>query len=322
MKIIKFSLFFLSFCICTTWGYVFYDDFSKINKESQPLEFGYNTKTKTLNLYFSPHGQGLGNRLKMLVSYLRFYKPENVNMYWPSRGWVNAKFSDLFVLNLPINIYENNTIISYENKDNKKIHPLFDYIKTWGLLVTKTDFGNNLKPFSIDCKYEKIPQNIKNIYLHYFGNIKPSQYVANRLKHINLPSKFIGVQVRNAPDWEAFYGANEPLQSFFDVMDQYPSDTVFYLSAMSKEIANYFYEKYPKRIIELPDKNYNSMIDAVADMYILGSTDQLLCSFHSSFCEVAWWLGGANASVVVIGSGKNMVSSSKSKNPRKIMEDL
>ena len=47
------------------------------------------------------------------------------------------------------------------------------------------------------------------------------------------------------------------------------------------------------------------MIDAVADMYILGSTDETLCSYMSTFCEVGWWLNGANSKVTVIGNGES-----------------
>ena len=76
------------------------------------------------------------------------------------------------------------------------------------------------------------------------------------------------------------------LETFFEAMNKYPDDTIFYLSAMSKNIADKFYEKYPNRIIELPNKNYNSMIDATADLFILGSTKETLCSYMSTFCEV------------------------------------
>ena len=125
-----------------------------------------------------------------------------------------------------------------------------------------------------------------------------------RLNELNLPEKLVTVQVRSAPDWEKTFGKYD-YNSFFEVMDKYSSDTYFYLSAMSKEVANIFYSRYPNRIIELPNKNYNSMIDATADMFILGSTDNTICSLYSTFCEVGWWLNGAKSKVTVVGSDEH-----------------
>ena len=113
------------------------------------------------------------------------------------------------------------------------------------------------------------------------------------------------MQVRTNKDWEKYFGGTHELDAFFEKMNEYPEDTIFYLSAMNKEVANKFYEKYPNRIIELPNKNYNSMIDATADMFVLGSTKETLCSFESTFCEVGWYLNGAKSKVSVIGDDKN-----------------
>ena len=60
---------------------------------------------------------------------------------------------------------------------------------------------------------------------------------------------------------------------------------------MKPEIAALFHSRYGDRLVELPRKNYSSMIDAVADMYLLGECEELVCSPNSSFSEVAYWWG-------------------------------
>ena len=291
---------FLSCCFC---GFMFYPLNSDIEMNHASLKYGYSAETKTLDLYFNGY-QGLGNRLKYLVSHVRYYKPQNLKIHWPNRGWVKARFSDLFILDLPIKITENNALIEMTKSRTDKANPLFKYVNTWGLIVAKTDYSHGETPKSIDFEYKNISPKLIDIYKQYFTHIHPSAAVKKRISEINLPEDAVCVQVRNAPDWYNYFGKNENLSSFFNIMDTFSKDTVFYLSAMSKDISDEFHKKYPNRIIELPNKNYYSMVDAAADMYILGSTNNLLCSFHSTFCEVAWWLNGAKADVTVVGSAK------------------
>lgn len=263
--------------------------------------FGFDEASSTLNLHFENY-HGIGNRLKKLISYVRYYKPNNINLFWTDRGWVSAKFSDLFYFYYPATIWEYNDPRFIDDK-HPKSNPLFKYVRGWGLLVAKNDFKSS-KPFSIDRQYNNIPEEVIDIYDDYFGMLKPSEKVKNRMNDVKIDENVVCVQVRNHPDYERWFGGNEKLETFFEAMNEYPDDTIFYLSAMSKNIADKFYEKYPNRIIELPNKNYNSMIDATADLFILGSTKETLCSYMSTFCEVGWWLNGGKSKVKVIGNGK------------------
>lgn len=269
---------------------------------SKEQKICFNDQTASLNIRFQANDSGIGNRLKMLISYIRYYSPKTVNLYWPNKGWVTARFSDLFDVRELVNI---NEINNKKKIDKSVIIPcsfvLYPYVESWALLTKESDFKTS-EPSSIDFGYNKIPQELKDIYLPYFKKIKPSPAVAKRIKDVSLPKNVVAVQVRYAPDWEKYYGYNEPVSSYFQAMDRYPSSYIFYLSAMSKNIADKFYERYPGRIIELPNKDYSSMIDAVADMYILGSTDEAIYAYHSTFSEVGWWLGGAKAKVTIVGS--------------------
>ena len=271
------------------------------NECSANTRFGYDKDTSTLSLHFENH-HGIGNRLKKMVSYIRYYKPRNLNLYWTASGWVSAKFLDLFELKISANVSEinNKNLIN----DNKEANPLFKYVRGWGLIVAKNDF-KTVEPFSIDRQYNNIPKEIIDIYVPFFKAIRPSKQVLQRISTVKLNRNIVTVQVRNHHDYKKWFGGNEKLETFFRAMDKYPSNTLFFISAMSKEVASKFYERYPNRVFELPNKNYNSMIDAVADMYILGSTDETLCSYMSTFCEVGWWLNGANSKVTVIGNGES-----------------
>lgn len=253
---------------------------------------------KIVHLQFSK-SSGLGNRLKKIVSYLRYYNPKHLNLYWPAENWVTAGFYDLFnpewetavtEFNLPNMI----TNFSYDE-------PLQPWVNEYSLLVAADDFHTGKHMF-IDTRYNDIPPEIIRIYAPYFQAIKPSAAVKRRIDEVKLPANAVAVQVRNAPDWQHYFQVKEPAAAFFAIMDKYPPDTVFYLSAMSKESAAPFYARYPNRIIELPNKDYHSMTDAAADMFLLGSTKEAVYQYNSTFSEVGWWLGGAKAKVHVVGN--------------------
>lgn len=257
-------------------------------------------KKGTINIKYNK-ASGIGNRLKKLVSYIRYFKPNHINIYWPNSGWVSSSFLELFELDLPIRLNEINSPYLIDNFYDKNV--LYNYIDEYNLIVVKTDFSS-INPFIIDGNFNKIPKEVIDIYTPIFSKIKPSYIVQKRIKEIQLPPNSVAIQIRNADDWKK-EERNENISLFFDKMDKYSSDTVFFLSAMSKDIAKHFYNRYPGRIIELPNKNYSSMIDAVADMYIIGSTNEAIYSYGSTFSEVGWWLGGAKTHVTTIGSSRN-----------------
>lgn len=241
---------------------------------------------------------GLGNRLKKTVSYLRYYQPRHLNLYWPDKGWVSARFSDLFRPAWPVTYTEYNSPVQIE--EFSYTEPLIPYVSEYALLITRDDFADG-KPFRIDTKYNQIPEQIRQIYRPYFAAIKPAPAVQKRIDAVRLPQNAVAVQVRNAPDWAAHGHNNEPAEKFFAAMDKFPPDTVFFLSAMSAETAAPFHKRYAGRIFELPDKDYRSMVDAAADMFLLGRTKAAIYSYGSTFAEVGWWLGGAKSDVVIVG---------------------
>ena len=244
-------------------------------------------------------GAGLGNRLKKLASYIRYYHPQHLNIYWQNKDYVTASFFDLFNLDAPFTVTEYNQWKMIEQFSYPE--PLYPYINDFSLFAAAEEFPDNQHRF-IDHAYNEIPANIKSAYRNIFKMITPSEKVQKRIDEVKLDEHTVAVQVRNNLDWERVFHRNEPEEVFFEIMDKFPADTTFYLSAMSKEAAAPFYARYGSRIRELPDKDYNSMIDAAADMFILGRTKEAVYSLGSSFSEVGWWLGGAKAKVHLAGS--------------------
>lgn len=242
---------------------------------------------------------GLGNRLKKTISYLRYHRPRHLNLYWPAEGWVSARFSDLFRPEWPVSITEYNNPALINNFPYGE--PLADYVSEYALLAARSDFHEE-EPFMIDGQYHRIPESIKQTYIPYFTAIKPSPAVQKRISSIPLPDNVVAVQIRNAPDWEENGGRNEPLETYFAIMDGFPADTVFFLSAMNASVAASFYQRYPGRITELPGKDYGSMVDAAADMFLLGRASRAVYAYGSTFSEVGWWLGGAKTDVIIAGS--------------------
>lgn len=245
------------------------------------------------------YGAGLGNRIKCIVSNLRYYKPKHLNLYWQDTDWVSARFFDLFQIEGTLSVTEYNDINIIRMANYPE--PLTPYNGGVNLIVATNEFKDNqYRP--IDGEYNNIPPEIIKKYRPWFNMFKPSAAVKIRMNEVKLPENAVAVQVRNAPDWQNYFSGNEPSEVFFELMDKYPADTVFYLSAMSKEIAAPFYERYGNRIIELPNKDYHSMVDATADMFLLGSTKEAIYSIGSTFSEIGWWLGGAKAKVTIAGS--------------------
>lgn len=270
--------------------HIIYDIFGiKIKKKITPKHYD------TLNLVFDEK-EGIGNRIFGLINCINYTTPQKVNMYWSNKGWVSAKFSEIFDYNpnFELKEYHHSSIIKrwiHRGKWYKEATVFFPPI------TFKTTDG-------VELDYATVSEELFNQYSKEFHKLKPSAKVIDRIKSVNLPEKFVALQVRNSKDWEK-YGRNESLTSFFDAMDEFDKDTKFYLSSMDKETSEAFRERFGERIIELPDKNSASMIDAMADLYILSYSDNAIYSYGSTFGILAFWLSENMQKIKVIGSSRN-----------------
>ena len=251
---------------------------------------------------------GLGNRLKLMASYHVHFGLENATLEWGLDKWVSAPFHDLFLL-------EGIQIAEHLPKEGAlPMPPLITYPTLrefgergyWRLQVqadwvdeTCWTFRDNRRYPAVDFLFERTPAEVKRRYLPFFAKLKPSEAVERRLRDISLPPGAVCVQVRNSLDKND--RANVPDMSSFKVaMRRWPESTTFFVSAMDRVFSDQLRQEFGDRVVELPGKNYASMVDAVADLYLLASGQTIVASLGSTFPELAWWLGGCKQEVVAI----------------------
>lgn len=248
----------------------------------------------TINLILDTK-YGIGNRIFAIVNAIYTYNPKNINIFWDLEDWVDESFSSLFDVSLNCKIAEYSDKNICKKWKNSRKERTIEFPQTNILtkdFVERTLFNNNITP--------EIEQDFKKI----FSNIKPSEKVKKRINNITIPESFIALQIRNAPDWDK-YGRNENLNLYIDEINKFPENTIFYISAMSKDIVDYIKNNTKHRILELPNKNYKSMIDAMADLYIMSYASKSIYSYGSTFGELAWWLSDKRQEFCIVGSDNN-----------------
>lgn len=247
----------------------------------------------TINIISDPKA-GIGNRIFGIVNILNYFTPRVLNLHWDTKNWVSCKLSDIFDIETStiINEYDSTEFIKREEKIKKQL-----------TIVGPSHILKNLHRKNLSFKYNEIEEIDIQHFSQIFNKIKPTKIIQERIKNFGQNFNY-AVQVRNNSDWNNF-GRNESLENYFKEIDKIPSEEKIYLSAMNSEVAEIFKDKYGERIIELNNKNYSSMIDAVTDLYILGNSKNAIYSYGSTFGELAFWLGGAKQKVTIVGSENN-----------------
>ena len=253
------------------------------------MKFRYKPKHKKVVNIILDSKAGIGNRILAIVNMLNYFTPDELYVYWDTKNWVSSSLTELF------NIETKTKIIELESADFPDKNALCILGPSH---ILKTN--NNRK---LDLKYNEISNKDIDYFNQFFQNIKPSKKVQERLNNFNQEFKYV-IQVRNNKDWGDF-GRNEALELYFQEIDNIKDDSKIFLSAMNKDVSNVFKEKYGNRIIELDNKNYSSMIDAVCDLFIMSKAKNAIYSYGSTFGELAFWLGGAKQKVKIIGSTDN-----------------
>lgn len=255
--------------------------------------------------------QGMCNRIKVLFSSLRFDLDEKdlLHLYWPIDGMCKTPFFSLFQFDLCSIEEHNEPFVSVEGREEYNIGRK----RIWRLDVAPGEVPEGFTkaypktktnmPECIDLEYNRIPQNVKDVYGRYFKALRPSEQVKKRMEELERPDEYIGVHIRLNEEWKQWNRSNGAGTSqFIRVMKKYPKDTKFFLASCDAAVAEEIKMAFPGRILELPEKDYLGDIDAIADLYLLAGGKELIATFGSSFSEVAWWLGGAEAKVRVVGS--------------------
>lgn len=277
---------------------------------------------------FGPQA-GIANRIKRLFTGLRLkaIQNEEIEMYWSLSELVTESFWDLFEFDTEFTlkqiIVDKKVILDdvMDIGENNVFRLLVPDIKL-PEGFTKAYAKDEPDMEYIDFEYERIPSNVRKLYLPYFSKLKPSDKVSQRIQKINLPNNYISVHVRLNAQWKQFdRGKDNDLKKYEEAMKRYPSDTVFFLASCDAAVAEYFKERFKERIIELPDKDYIGSIDAVADLYLLSKGKEMIGSYGSTFTEMAWWLSGCLQKVMIIGEWKDWEKNKTHFSKRDIVKD-
>ena len=236
---------------------------------------------------------GLGNRIKLYVSYLQ-------------------RYDELLIEKEPdLNLFENFKLC---NKDEDiKIHPWTH--SGWRLLVNEDEEDYCTKYKTIDQLYNDTPQYFIDKYLPVWQSlvIKPSikKIIDDFIKDWDKDD-MVGVHVRtNFPPvddgsrsvWMDFAG-------FEKEIEKYPSTQKFFLATDHEPIVTHYNAKYPGQIITFPKNdivrhdahsdNIDQTVTAFIDMYLLSQCyKKLILTWATSFSECSWWFGGCRAEVVM-----------------------
>lgn len=231
---------------------------------------------------------GLGNRLKGLANLYAWEGSKKITLRWGMDDWVPERFEDLFEMRDAPGFrcasylqdgFSRMLLVPYPLGHTRLFWQFYSHPRWAGL------------PARIDFLYHRTPQVVWEKYKPFFDQLRPSAKVMARVGECRLPESYVAVHIRNS------LRKNDPknvctLEAVIDAMRGYPEKTVFFISCMEKTIAERFVAEFRERVVELPCKNYYSMIDAVADMWLLGQGQEIVCSSGSTFPEVAWWWGG------------------------------
>ncbi len=245
---------------------------------------------------------GIGNRLKRLASFHVYHDLSNALLFWNPHGWVSESFSNLFHLNG----IEGFRSYAFNARMAGYTYPALREGESWRFQVDPEELDDSFlierdgRSFlSIDFRFEAIPGQVRRQYLSFFEKLRPSLAVQRRIDQAALGPDAICVHVRNPVSSTDAKMHCSGIDWFVARMRDYPGHRQFFISTMGSEWSEPLRSEFGERIIELPGKDYQSMYDAVADMYLLSMGKELIVSSGSTFSEVSWWLGGCSQRVVV-----------------------
>ena len=236
---------------------------------------------------------GLGNRIKLYVSYMQRY--ENVKI---------EKIPDLFL---------------FENFEKTKVHDINNHPWThsgWRLLVNEDEVKYCTGEFkTIDQLYNDTPQYFIDKYLPVWQKLKIQPGVQKIIDSVTEDwdkDDMIGIHVRT--NYPPVDDGSRSLWVDFEVFEReiesYPSTQKFFLATDHGPIADRYKEKYGDRIITTPKEDivkHDNKVDEVyqtvsafVDMYLLSQCyKKLILTWATSFSECSWWFGGCRAEVVM-----------------------
>ena len=279
------------------------------------------------------NGGGIGNRLKGLISVIRIGKAYNrkVLLHWPKNVLMGCDFNVLFKNKFnEISDRELDETLKKKHsfyrdwlnniKSKRRIH-LF---QCWRFLMLQNEIPRKfakvyptIKGNNIDFEYDRIPEKIKKEILSHLRSLIPTKEIKKRVKDFekkNKVSEMVGIHIRRtdfkkSPDGRGNISTDDLFfKRIEEILKKNPKQK-FFLCTDSLETEKEFKEKYGKRMVVLPKKNwdmssYEASKDSFTDVLLLAKTNQILGTYLSTFTEIAWWFGGCKQKIEIIGDEK------------------
>jgi len=148
------------------------------------------------------------------------------------------------------------------------------------------------------------------VYRQLFGRLEVLPSLTERVDAFaqRFNAHTVSVQIRSWPDAPERHGALFDMGRVVGELDQLPADAGIFLSTDTDEIVNYLSQKYPGRVLTCErstsriDSRYIPMgvQEDLVELLLLARNRKLIGSTISTFSEVAWWLGGCQADVIIV----------------------
>ena len=238
---------------------------------------------------------------------------EEVRVYWqPLPGTLNCRFSDLFI-------------------DDLEIYPPFPdssrFMNAWRLVVLPDDdipdgfdqiTARCPVPFNektadgrhIDFAYHRIPGTLRDIYRGFLSRLTVLPSLCDRVEEFasQFDEDTVSVQIRSWPDDPERRRSLFNINRFVQELDRLPSSAGIFLSADTDDVVKFLTDRYHGRIMTCErstariDSRYAPMgvQEDLVELLLLARNKKLIGSYISTFTEVAWWLGGCQADVVIV----------------------
>ena len=264
-------------------------------------------------IIISSNKGGLSNRIKSLVSCIRYSSENNIKVgviwkvlssYKSNYHILNCEFNKLFenrleikdtdLNNFQIKFYRSHCMMIFE-EDN--IPDNFDTYDPKNAKYTPSD----IRKRNIDHNYNKIPKNVIRKYLPYFKILKPIKELNDKINSFSkkFNKKTVSVHIRswsrkNEETRNSLLFKNG-IKRFEEEMLKY-KDNNFYLASDSNNVLNYFKNKsilkdkiiiYPRITnLDISRDIPEGLQEDLIELYLLSKNNIIIGSHNSTYTEV------------------------------------
>ena len=290
----------------------------------------------TIKCVISNNQGGLSNRMKSLISAIRYSVHHNIDYYvnWPI---LNSYSTHNHILNCKFeSLFKNNIIINIDNDDNDNLSSI-TYNSHCFLILNKDNIPTNFNNFkskcpvsfskndslnrNIDFMYNEIPTNLLEEYKNYFKILQPIDSIQSKINtysNSNFNDNTISVHIRS---WSR-NGENSRRNALFNIK-MYENKLIscienadnltnlkFFLASDSSDVIDYFTNKstikeyiitYPRKTkLDISRDIPEGVQEDLIELYLLGKNKKIIGSHFSTYTEVAWYLAGCPKDITII----------------------